>query len=255
MIGIKPGPITVPSSAKFMWERYRTGLSNVVLDSAPTDISSPAAAIVSHNANASPASPKIIMVGKLTDLHVRVRFATAGATATVLVIGWAPNSSPAGMELAKFKATATTYRDAAAGNYLSEVYTLNVRHCSCAHIFVTAVSAGAVEVDKAWSAGTGYMLYEPYRHICNPWAATVDNTATGKTLAALKGSALEPGCQEVMVLLNTATDDIRFNNGSADANSGKIVSPGITLPISKDLADTLKFFCTAGGTLTVIEFG
>jgi len=82
-----------------------------------------------------------------------------------------------------------------------------------------------------------------------------DDTAGGQTLAALKGAALTTGLQEIILIPNDPDDDIRMGTGTIDAASAKLPSQGIALPIGKTLADTLKFFCTAGAYVTLIELG
>jgi len=98
-------------------------------------------------------------------------------------------------------------------------------------------------------------LTDPFkRHLAvNP--LSVDDTASGKSLAALKGAALAEGLQELILIPDDPEADIRWGVGSAAGDSARLPASGIALPVTKSLADTLRLFCTAGATLTLIELG
>jgi len=84
------------------------------------------------------------------------------------------------------------------------------------------------------------------------WRAAVDNTLNGKTLATLKGSALEAGTLMLSVRPELATDDVRYNpTGNASATSAKLPVGGLLFRSSQ--ASTLKLFSTAGANVSVDE--
>jgi hypothetical protein len=88
------------------------------------------------------------------------------------------------------------------------------------------------------------------------WTAAADNTATGKTLASLKGSALSADLKKLIIAQELSTDDICFTvSASAAGTSPKWPTSVVILDVDKAQADKLRFFCTAGGNLTIVELG
>jgi len=84
------------------------------------------------------------------------------------------------------------------------------------------------------------------------WFAAVDATATGKTLATLKGSALNAATAFIRVRPQYATDDVRYNpTGSASATSALLPPGGLTFPVGQ--AAALKLFSTVGANISADE--
>ena len=93
------------------------------------------------------------------------------------------------------------------------------------------------------------LAYKPAIQVC--WSAAIDSTENGKTLATLKGSAINEYAEVVRVRPNLSTEDIRYNMGNASATSAKLPVDGLVLHIAN--VETLKFFSTAGGNISVDE--
>ena len=80
----------------------------------------------------------------------------------------------------------------------------------------------------------------------------VDNTATGKTLATLLGSALEAGLRN-LVLVVQGTISWAAGNATAGVND---LDPGVySIPCTKAMADTFKFIASANTAVSVIQEG
>ena len=123
---------------------------------------------------------------------------------------------------------------------------------------INLLNSSDTKIDPATSDAQASLLAAvgPYTTVLAVWKAAVDSTENGKTLETLKGSALSTGLDELRVFPELTTDDIRFvATGNASATSPKFPVNGDVFPINKTLADNLKFFCIAGGNLTIVELG
>ena len=96
----------------------------------------------------------------------------------------------------------------------------------------------------------------PFANVLAVSTISPDSTITGKTLEALKTSALADDLKELVLWPEDVSKDITWAiSGNVDANSPQLPSGGITLAITKTRADTIKLFCTATAKITMIELG
>lgn len=88
---------------------------------------------------------------------------------------------------------------------------------------------------------------------------TVDDTAGGKSLATLKGSALMTDLIEFRLIPHGDAGTVNWDAGdsaSASASTAEVPLPSLELPIGKTLADTIALFAAGGAEkVTLIELG
>jgi len=96
----------------------------------------------------------------------------------------------------------------------------------------------------------------PYKLALEMWTCAPDNTATGKTLAALKGSALNTNTRRIVIWEEGTSTATHMGIGSI-TNAAPLMTGNILydLPVGTDLAATIRLFSTAGSVVNVIEMG
>ena len=91
-----------------------------------------------------------------------------------------------------------------------------------------------------------------YNVLAGPDEVTVDNTATGKTLATLLGTALEAGMRRLTLVVQGT---ISWAAGNATVGVNDLVPGVYTLDVSKAVADTFKFIASTNTAVTVLQEG
>ena len=89
--------------------------------------------------------------------------------------------------------------------------------------------------------------------IAGPSPVTVDNTATGQTLAALLGADLHAGLRRLTLV--PASAGIFWAAGSGDDAAEALPAGGVELEANKAQADALKFFAAGNIAMTVVQEG
>ena len=82
----------------------------------------------------------------------------------------------------------------------------------------------------------------PYSRLLDVWRGAVDNTANGRSLETMKGSALSSLLREVCIVPEDSSLTVTFEDGNASATSARWPATGASLPVTKALADELQFF-------------
>ena len=107
-----------------------------------------------------------------------------------------------------------------------------------------AVDIGDVGVLNA--AGEKVNPAEQFSYLAGPDEISIDDTATGRTLAAMLSAALETGLRRLTLIIQSA--GASWAAGSATAGTNELPAGVYELNVTKAQADTLKFI-TATGTV------
>ena len=82
---------------------------------------------------------------------------------------------------------------------------------------------------------------------------TVDSTANGQTLATLLSAALQTNLAALTLQPHSGVSQIYYALGNASASTSQVPAGGITLPITKAVADTIKLYAATDAAMTVIQ--
>lgn len=125
------------------------------------------------------------------------------------------------------------------------------------------IKLARVELDQYDRLNTGVLATEAKQDaliavtqtdlLAGPTPVTVDNTATGKTLATLLGVALNAGLKVLTLIPRSA--GIYWAAAAASAASAALPASGVEIRISKTVADTLKFFADPAVVMDIIQEG
>ena len=75
------------------------------------------------------------------------------------------------------------------------------------------------------------------------------------TLASLLATALAAGVTRIMIVPESASADIRMAiGGAASAATAKVPASGVSIPITKTLADTIRLYSSGAAYATLFSF-